>query len=206
MPYLTGWIHLRYDDDMMKGELISWRNVMQDDVFYMRLALEEAQKAYDLGEVPIGAVLVDAEGNIAARGHNMREIWHDATAHAEMIAIREACESLGRWRLSGLTLYVTIEPCPMCAGAIVMSRVDRVVYGSTDARAGACESVFNIPGNPTLNHRPEITAGVLQEECAGIMKRFFKMRREQQKALKKLKKLEEQKEAAEHGLPEKNDG
>ena len=105
--------------------------------------------------------------------------------HAEMIAIRAACEKLGRWRLSGLTLYVTIEPCPMCAGAIVMSRVDRVVYGSTDAKAGACESVFNIPGNPTLNHRPEITAGILQQECADIMKRFFKMRREQRKAAKK---------------------
>ena len=89
-----------------------------------------------------------------------------------------------RWRLSGLTLYVTIEPCPMCAGAIVMSRVDRVVYGSTDARAGACESVFNIPGCPALNHRPEMTAGVLQEECAGIMKRFFKERRAKRKALR----------------------
>ncbi len=177
---------------------------MQDDAFYMKIALEEAQKAYGLGEVPIGAVLVDEEGNIAARGHNMREIWHDATAHAEMIAIREACESLGRWRLSGLTLYVTIEPCPMCAGAIVMSRVDRVVYGSTDARAGACESVFNIPGNPTLNHRPVITAGVLQEECAGIMKRFFKMRREQQKGLKKQQNLKKQREE-EHGYTEKNE-
>ena len=173
---------------------------MQEDAFYMKIALDEAQKAYDLGEVPIGAVLVDTGGNIVARGHNMREIWHDATAHAEMIAIREACKSLDRWRLSGLTLYVTIEPCP---GAIVMSRVDRVVYGSTDARAGACESVFNIPGNPTLNHRPVITAGVLQVECAGIMKRFFKMRREQQKALKKLKK---QKEAADDGCSEEDDG
>ena len=92
---------------------------------------------------------------------------------------------MGRWRLSGLTLYVTIEPCPMCAGAIVMSRVDRVVYGSTDAKAGACESVFNIPGNETLNHRPEIRAGVLQEECAEIMKRFFRERRERKKLLKK---------------------
>ena len=102
---------------------------MQEDAYYMRLALEEAQKAYDLEEVPIGAVLVDSEGEVVARGHNMREVWHDATAHAEMIAIREACAKEGRWRLSGLTLYVTIEPCPMCAGAIVMSRVDRVVYG-----------------------------------------------------------------------------
>ena len=92
-----------------------------------------------------------------------------------------ACEKLGRWRLSGLTLYVTIEPCPMCAGAIVMSRVDRVVYGSTDAKAGACESLFNIPGHPALNHAPEMTAGVLQEECSAIMKRFFRERREKRK-------------------------
>lgn len=156
-----------------------------DDEKYMRLALEEAQKAYEKEEVPIGAVLVDEDGAVVARGHNMRENWHDATAHAELIAIQQACKDLERWRLSGLTLYVTIEPCPMCAGAIVMSRVDRVVYGSTDAKAGACESVFNIPGNPTLNHRPEITAGILQQECADIMKRFFKMRREQRKAAKK---------------------
>ncbi len=145
----------------------------------MREALQEAQLAYELGEVPIGAVLVDqATGEIVARGHNMRESWKDATAHAELIVIQEACRELGRWRLSGLTLYVTIEPCPMCAGAIVMSRLDRIVYGSTDSRAGACESVFNIPGNEHLNHHPEVTAGILQEECAGIMKRFFRERRE----------------------------
>ena len=157
---------------------------MAADEDFMRLALLEAQKAYELEEVPIGAVLVDEQGQVVASGHNMREIWHDATAHAELIAIQGACRKLGRWRLSGLTLYVTIEPCPMCAGAIVMSRVDRVVYGSTDAKAGACESVFNIPGNEMLNHRPEIRAGVLQEECAEIMKRFFRERRERKKLLK----------------------
>ena len=151
------------------------------DEDYMREALREAQAAYDIGEVPIGAVLVDEAGEIVARGHNLRETAHDATAHAEMIAIRAACEKLGRWRLSGLTLYVTIEPCPMCAGAIVMSRVDRVVYGSTDAKAGACESLFNIPGHPALNHATAMTAGVLQEECAAIMKRFFRERREKRK-------------------------
>lgn len=159
-----------------------------DDEKYMCIALEEAQKAYDLEEVPIGAVLVDENGEVVERAHNMRENWHDATAHAELIAIQKACKDLGRWRLSGLTLYVTIEPCPMCAGAIVMSRVDRVVYGSTDNKAGACESLFNIPGNPNLNHRPEITAGVLQAECAGIMKRFFKERREKRKHERELAK------------------
>ena len=157
----------------------------QEDAFYMRAALAEAAQAYALGEVPIGAVLVDEAGEIVARGHNLRERDHDATAHAEMIAIRAACERLGRWRLSGLTLYVTIEPCPMCAGAIVMSRVDRVVYGGTDYKAGACESLFNIPGHPALNHHPEVTAGVLAEECADIMKRFFRERRARKKAAQK---------------------
>ena len=157
----------------------------QEDAFYMRAALAEAAQAYALGEVPIGAVLVDEAGEIVARGHNLRERDHDATAHAEMIAIRAACERLGRWRLSELTLYVTIEPCPMCAGAIVMSRVDRVVYGGTDYKAGACESLFNIPGHPALNHHPEVTAGVLAEECADIMKRFFRERRARKKAAQK---------------------
>ena len=157
----------------------------QEDAFYMRAALAEAAQAYALGEVPIGAVLVDEAGEIVARGHNLRERDHDATAHAEMIAIRAACERLGRWRLSGLTLYVTIEPCPMCAGAIVMSRVDRVVYGGTDYKAGACESLFNIPGHPAINHHPAVTAGVLAEECADIMKRFFRERRARKKAAQK---------------------
>jgi len=150
---------------------------METDEYYMSLALEEAQKAYDAGEVPIGAVLVDESGTVISCGHNMRETWQDATAHAEMIAIREACRRLSKWRLSGLTLFVTIEPCPMCAGALVMSRVDRLVYGSTDAKAGASESLFNVTSHPALNHQLEVTAGVLGEECAAIMKRFFSERR-----------------------------
>lgn len=154
---------------------------MIKDNMYMEQALAEAQKAFALGEVPIGAVLVDETGQIVARGHNMRETWHDATAHAEMVAIREACRQLGKWRLSGLTLYVTIEPCPMCAGALVMSRVDRVVYGSTDAKAGAAESLFNIVSHPGLNHQLAVTAGVLADDCAAIMKRFFAERRQKRK-------------------------
>ena len=157
---------------------------MLEDSRYMRMALEEAQKAYALGEIPIGAVIVDGEGNVVSRGHNMRETWQDATAHAEMVAIREACRRLGHWRLSGHTLYATIEPCPMCAGALVMCRMGRLVYGSADARAGAAESLFNIVGSPSLNHRMEATAGVLQEECAGIMKRFFAERRKKRKDVK----------------------
>ncbi|HCB92228.1 MAG TPA: tRNA-specific adenosine deaminase [Selenomonas sp.] len=150
---------------------------METDEHYMALALEEAQKAYDKGEIPIGAVLVDESGTVVSRGHNMRETWQDATAHAEIIAIREACRLLNRWRLSGLTLFVTIEPCPMCAGALVMSRVDRVVYGSADSKAGASESLFNVTSNPALNHQLQVTAGVLQDECSDIMKRFFAERR-----------------------------
>ena len=149
---------------------------------YMRLALDEAKKAYDMGEVPIGAVIVNAGGDVVARGHNRRECDHDATAHAEMIAIRETCEKLGRWRLTDCTLFVTIEPCPMCAGAIVMSRLDRVIYGGTDAKAGACESIFNIPGHPALNHTPEITAGILADECAALMKDFFRARRKKKRS------------------------
>lgn len=147
-----------------------------DDHYYMKLALVEAQKAFALGEVPIGAVLV-IDGQVVASAHNMREQWHDATAHAEILVIREACRSLNRWRLTGATLYVTIEPCPMCAGALVMSRVDRLVYGSADYKAGAVESLFNVVNNPALNHRLEITAGVLADECAGLMKEFFRRRR-----------------------------
>lgn len=150
---------------------------MLDDITGMRMALEEAKHAYALGEVPIGAVIIDKAGTLIARGCNLRETQHDATAHAELIAIRRACKSLGRWRLTEMTLYVTIEPCPMCAGAIVMSRISRIVYGSTDRKAGGCESLFNITSCPGLNHQPEICAGILADECSAIIKNFFKERR-----------------------------
>ena len=149
---------------------------MIDDQKYMQIALEEAQKAADLGEIPIGAVLV-IDGEIITKAHNMRETWKDATAHAEMIVIREACEKLDRWRLSGATLYVTIEPCPMCAGAIVMSRISRLVYGSPDSKAGAAESLFNVVNNPALNHMVDVVSGVCTEECTKAMKDFFRKRR-----------------------------
>ena len=142
----------------------------------MGVALAEAQQAAAEGEVPIGAVLV-VGNDIIAKAHNRREIDRDATAHAEMLAIREACRRLGRWRLSGATLYVTIEPCPMCAGALVMSRVDRLVYGSPDFRAGAVESLFNVVQHPSLNHQLTVTAGIRQEECAAEMQGFFRQRR-----------------------------
>ena len=142
----------------------------------MGLALAEARLAAEEGEVPIGAVLVQ-NGAVISRAHNRRENDKDATAHAEMLVIRDACQKLGRWRLSGTTLYVTIEPCPMCAGALVMSRVDRLDYGSPDYKAGAVESLFNITSHPALNHRLEVTAGIRQEECAAAMQAFFRKRR-----------------------------
>ena len=153
---------------------------MVDDVTYMKIALSEAQNAAEIGEIPIGAVLV-LDGEIIAKAHNMRETWQDATAHAETIVIREACKNLKRWRLTGATLYVTIEPCPMCAGAIVMSRISRLVYGSPDSKAGAAESLFNVVNNPALNHMVEVTSGVCSEECTQVMKDFFKKRRSDNK-------------------------
>ncbi|WP_216598057.1 tRNA adenosine(34) deaminase TadA [Propionispora sp. 2/2-37] len=147
-----------------------------DDSGYMGLALAEARKAYDLGEIPIGAVLV-VDNEVIASAHNMRESWNDATAHAEIIVVRQACQKLGRWRLTGATIYVTIEPCPMCAGALVMGRVDRLVYGSSDYKAGAVESIFNIVQNAALNHQMAVTSGVRREECAALMKDFFRERR-----------------------------
>lgn len=159
-----------------------------DDKKYMQLALCEARKAGELGEIPIGAVLVDnASGEIIVAAHNMRETWQDATAHAEVIVIRQACEKLKRWRLSGCTLYVTVEPCPMCSGAIVNSRVDRVVYGCPDVKAGGAESIFNIISNPNLNHCAEVISGVCEEECAQVMKDFFKRRRQENKARKQMR-------------------
>lgn len=158
----------------------------------MRLALAEAEKAYARGEIPIGAVLVrNEDGTVVSRGHNLRESKNDATAHAEMEAIWEACARLNRWRLSGLTLYVTIEPCAMCAGALVNSRIDRLVYGSTESKFGAVESIFNVVNHRLLNHRLSVTAGVLEDECRQLMKDFFRMRREQNKQKKREENSEE---------------
>ncbi|MGB8955790.1 MAG: tRNA adenosine(34) deaminase TadA [Tumebacillaceae bacterium] len=140
---------------------------------YMREAIREAQIAASYGEVPIGAVIVK-DGEIIARGHNMREIWKDPTAHAELIAIREAARVLGGWRLTGCSLYVTLEPCPMCAGSIVLSRVDHVVIGAMDLKGGAVGSKMNIVETDEFNHRPRVTTGVLAAECSMMLKEFFK--------------------------------
>lgn len=146
---------------------------------YMRLALQQAQKAYDLGEVPVGAVIVQ-DDKIISCGYNAREINKISTAHAEIVAIENACKILGGWRLPRCTLYVTMEPCPMCAGAIINSRIDTVVFGAYDYKAGSCGSIVNL-FDLEYNHKPQLIGGVLQEECTSLLKSFFKNLRDKKK-------------------------
>lgn len=143
----------------------------------MRLALAEAAEALDAGEVPVGAVVVDAEGSVLGRGHNGREAMADPTAHAEVVALRRAAAARGHWRLTGCTLVVTLEPCTMCAGALVLSRVDRVVLGAWDPKAGAVGSLWDVVRDRRLNHRPEVVTGVLEEESATLLQEFFRRHR-----------------------------
>ncbi len=142
---------------------------------FMELAYKQAKQAYDADEVPVGAVIVK-NGEIIATGRNNREEAHDATGHAETLAIRAACEKLGTWRLEDCELYVTLEPCPMCMGAIINSRIKRVVFGAKDAKAGACGSVINLNNYP-FNHKPEIVSGIMAEECQEILSDFFANKR-----------------------------
>lgn len=143
----------------------------------MRMALDEAARAPAVGEVPIAALIV--HGNqVLAQAHNYRERWQDPTAHAEVIAIRAAAAALGTWRLIDTTLYVTVEPCSMCIGAIILARVSRVVFGARDPKAGACGSLFDLPSEPQLNHRVSVTGGVLEQECQALIQKFFKELRE----------------------------
>lgn len=143
----------------------------------MRLAVQEALEAERHGDVPIGAVVVAANGTVLGRGRNERERDEDPTAHAEILALRRAAAALGSWRVLDATLYVTLEPCSMCAGAVVLSRIPRVVYGCTDPKAGACGSVLDITAQPQLNHRPEVLGGVLGPECSTLLRSFFAARR-----------------------------
>jgi tRNA(adenine34) deaminase len=146
------------------------------DDYFMRLALREAERALEHEDVPIGAVVV-RDGEVVAAGHNERELHQDPTAHAEVIALREAARLAGTWRVLDAVLYVTLEPCAMCAGAIVLARVPRVVYGASDPKAGACGSVLDVLGEPRLNHRPEVDGGLLAEECGEMLSEFFASRR-----------------------------
>jgi tRNA(adenine34) deaminase len=143
-----------------------------DDQYWMKQALAEARRAADLGEVPIGAVVV-RDGEVVGRGHNRREVDGDPLAHAELLALREAARRVGGWRLSGCTMVVTLEPCPMCAGALVASRIDRLVYGAADPKAGYCGSLGNLVQDARLNHRLEVSSGVLAEESAVLLRGFF---------------------------------
>jgi tRNA(adenine34) deaminase len=146
------------------------------DEYFMRLAIREAERALAHDDVPVGAVVVFG-GEVIGAGHNERELREDPTAHAETIAIREAARALGSWRLLDTILYVTLEPCAMCAGAIVLARIPRVVYGTTDPKAGAAGSVLDILAEPRLNHRPVVEAGLLADACAAVLRAFFAARR-----------------------------
>ncbi len=145
---------------------------MRDHRYWMGYALKEAQKAFELGEVPVGAVIVYRD-SIVAKGYNQVETLKDATAHAEMIALSAAFNYFGSWRLEGCTIYVTLEPCPMCTGAIVLSRISKIVFGAFDFKAGACGSVYNIAEDGNLNHKVEVISGIMAEESQSLLKAFF---------------------------------
>jgi tRNA(adenine34) deaminase len=154
----------------------SFENPLTPHERWMRLALDQARRAFDVEEVPIGALVVHG-GAVIGEGYNQRETLSDPTAHAEMIAITQAAQALGSWRLIGCTLYVTLEPCPMCAGAIVQARIPTVVFGTTDPKAGACQTLYRITDDERLNHRSAVLGGVLQEECRAILQEFFALQR-----------------------------
>ncbi len=153
--------------------------VIMDEIF-MKEALKEARKAYEINEVPIGAVIV-RNGEIVGRGFNQKETLKDATLHAEISAIKDACRNLGGWRLPGCTMYVTLEPCSMCAGALVNARLERLVIGASDYKTGACGSVLNIVQMEKLNHQVDVQSGVLENECSDILKMFFEELRNSKK-------------------------
>ena len=146
------------------------------DEYFMRLALREAERALEHDDIPVGSVVVK-DGEVIGSGHNEREVRADPTAHAELIALRDAARTLGSWRVLDSVLYVTLEPCAMCAGAIVLARVPRVVFGTTDPKTGAAGSVLNVLAEPRLNHRPRVESGLLAEECADLLRSFFASRR-----------------------------
>lgn len=158
--------------------------MISEDIKYMREALVEAKLAGEKLEVPIGAIVV-LNNEIIARAHNLRETEQSAVAHAELMAIEEACRKLGTWRLEDATLYVTLEPCPMCSGAIILSRIKRVVYGASDPKAGCAGTFMNLLTDERFNHQSEVTAGVLETECGELLSNFFRELRKRKKAEKK---------------------
>ncbi|EEM44012.1 Uncharacterized deaminase yaaJ [Bacillus thuringiensis serovar sotto str. T04001] len=157
------------------------------DIYFMQLAIEEAKKAEEMQEVPIGAVIV-LDGEVISVAHNLRETEQRSIAHAELLAIDEACKKLGTWRLEDATLYVTLEPCPMCAGGIVLSRVKRVVYGASDPKGGCAGTLMNLLTDERFNHQCEVVTGVLEEECGTLLTNFFRELRKKRKAIKNWRK------------------
>jgi tRNA(adenine34) deaminase len=154
------------------------------DEYYMKEAIKEAKKAEVLAEVPIGAIIV-MDGRIISRAHNLRESNQSAVAHAELLAIEHACKETGSWRLENATLYVTLEPCAMCSGAIILSRVDRVVYGATDPKGGCAGTFMNLLQDERFNHQSKVTSGVMETECGQLLSDFFRQLRERRKLVKK---------------------
>ncbi|HEY4553515.1 MAG TPA: tRNA adenosine(34) deaminase TadA [Bacillaceae bacterium] len=165
---------------------------------YMRMAIEKAREAGEMGEVPIGAVLV-LDGEVIASAHNLRETEQNAVAHAELIAIQEACRKLGTWRLEGAELYVTLEPCPMCSGAIILSRIKKVVYGAPDPKAGCAGTLMNLLADERFNHQSEVVGGVLEEECGQLLSQFFRKLREEKKKRREMERSAEKDTAQEPG-------
>jgi tRNA(adenine34) deaminase len=152
--------------------------MLDDNVRYMQYAIREAQRALDIGEVPVGCVIVH-EGEIIGKAHNQREVLQDPTAHAEMLAITQAAAHYKSWRLEDAKLFVTLEPCPMCAGAIILSRVSEVYFGANDPKAGACGTLMNLLADPRFNHQPQLHPGLLAEECGALLTNFFRRIRQQ---------------------------
>ena len=150
---------------------------MDDFTYFMQMALQEAEAAAEENEVPVGAIIVHGERRVIASDHNRREQLRDPTAHAEMLTLTQASEALGSWRLDDCTLYVTLEPCPMCAGAILQARIPRVVYGADDPKAGAVQSLFKLLNDVRLNHQCSVVSGVLSEPCGNVLSRFFQRQR-----------------------------
>lgn len=165
---------------IMNPDLSSADPLWEDHCQWMRYALQQAEQAFEEEEVPVGAVIVH-EGRIIGEGRNQREVLRDPTAHAEMLAITQAAETLKSWRLLDCTLYVTLEPCPMCAGAIVQARIPRVIYGTTDPKAGACDTLYRITCDERLNHQAYVAGGVMAQECSQLLKDFFAAQRAQGK-------------------------
>ena len=157
---------------------------LSDDERTMCLALEQAQRAYAIGEVPVGAVIVDPQGKLVAQGYNRSIIDHDPSQHAEMMALRAACKTVGNYRLPGYSLFVTLEPCLMCLGALLHARLERVVFGAPDPKTGVCGSVLSLHEHTGLNHQTLLSGGVLESECANLLRQFFRERRTQQSLLK----------------------